>query len=355
MGKYNLRKFSALAVLSTTAFSMLVTPAFAKVTLQNGTTLSGGLTVKSSTTIDVQTGSQVQGNVTIEAPVTITADATAKENAFANATVTLKPTTDGAIIDLGGVTTNKLVIGNEKVSEVKGFVPPASGVEAAPGASKPTFKDESDGLVSVEIPAPALEVVDVAAGNAAGTKLMFDSAVLPTGATKVMYKVLDQSEADPQPKLDEVFDGNDEATTDQDITNGIAVGKKLYIVAVDDNKKIKGYKVHTLIAGDIKSATAPTEVILAEGSLGTAGDGVITGLASGKKYKVTVGTGATAAVKYVKADGTLSDQAADAAALVGTEITGLTNGETYKVEEIIDLPTEVILAEGSLGTAGDGV
>jgi len=67
---------------------------------------------------------------------------------------------------------------------------------------------------------------------------------------------------------------------------------------------------------------------LLPGSLGTAGDGKITGLTSATKYKVTVGD----TVYYVKADGTMSSNSSDAAALTGTEITGLTNGMSYKVE-----------------------
>jgi hypothetical protein len=69
-------------------------------------------------------------------------------------------------------------------------------------------------------------------------------------------------------------------------------------------------------------------VILAGGSLGTAGDGRISGLTPGGMYKVTADT----TVYYVKADGTLSLSASDAAALTGSEITGLTNGMVYKVE-----------------------
>jgi uncharacterized repeat protein (TIGR02543 family) len=71
-----------------------------------------------------------------------------------------------------------------------------------------------------------------------------------------------------------------------------------------------------------------TKVILAEGSLGTAGDKKITNLDAGKKYKVIV----ESETKYVKADGTLSENEGDVASLTGAEITGLTNGTRYKVE-----------------------
>ena len=83
-----------------------------------------------------------------------------------------------------------------------------------------------------------------------------------------------------------------------------------------------------------------TGVTLASGSLGTAGEAKITGLSSGTKYKVTVGT----TTYYVKADGTLSSNSSDAAELIGTEITGLTNGTSYKVE----------IYSASGGTGGTG-
>ncbi len=76
----------------------------------------------------------------------------------------------------------------------------------------------------------------------------------------------------------------------------------------------------------------PTEVILAESSLGVAGDSKITGLDSGKYYKISV-DGITS---YVKADGTLTSVESEATALTGTEIVGLDNGKTYKVEEYIN-------------------
>lgn len=74
------------------------------------------------------------------------------------------------------------------------------------------------------------------------------------------------------------------------------------------------------------------KVLLASGSVGIAGDSKISGLVSGKTYKVTTGS----TVKYSNASGTLV--AASIKAPLGsgiTEITGLTNGETYKVEEDI--------------------
>lgn len=78
-------------------------------------------------------------------------------------------------------------------------------------------------------------------------------------------------------------------------------------------------------------------VILVNGSLGTAGTASITGLTSGKKYKVT-----TAGWVYpVLAAGTLGIPGASVtysalSALTGTSITGLTDGQTYLVQEVTD-------------------
>ncbi len=91
----------------------------------------------------------------------------------------------------------------------------------------------------------------------------------------------------------------------------------------------------------------PPAVILDAASLGTADDGKVTGLESGKYYKVTSGE----VVSYSKADGTLTAIESEAFPLDGNEITGLTNGETYLVEEFTPAPTTVLLDSASLGTA----
>lgn len=93
----------------------------------------------------------------------------------------------------------------------------------------------------------------------------------------------------------------------------------------------------------------PTEVVLDAASLGTADDGKVTGLESGKYYKVTAGE----VVSYSKADGTSTAIESEASPLLGNEITGLTNGETYLVEEFTPAPTRVLLDSESLGTAAD--
>lgn len=100
----------------------------------------------------------------------------------------------------------------------------------------------------------------------------------------------------------------------------------------------------------------PTEVILAESSLGFAGDSKITGLEADKHYKVSFGE----TVSYSKADGTLTLDEAESQPLTGTEITGLTNGQVYLVEEYTKPttpdpePSTVILVTDSLGAAGNG-
>lgn len=74
-------------------------------------------------------------------------------------------------------------------------------------------------------------------------------------------------------------------------------------------------------------------VFLATGSLGMAGDSKVTGLTSGKIYKVTCVDDST--VKYSSATGTLVAEGSKAALGSGkTEITGLVNLKTYKIEEV---------------------
>jgi len=76
-------------------------------------------------------------------------------------------------------------------------------------------------------------------------------------------------------------------------------------------------------------------VILVNGSLGVAGASSITGLTSGKKYKVTTG----GFVYPVTAGGLLGTPGSsvaygDLSALSGTSITSLTDGEAYLVQEV---------------------
>ncbi|MFD2442876.1 S-layer homology domain-containing protein [Bacillus sp. CGMCC 1.16607] len=104
--------------------------------------------------------------------------------------------------------------------------------------------------------APVLTNVTVNPGTIAGIKFMIDD--LPVGASKLMFKILDMDANDPTPKIDDIFDGIEPAMN-EDIIDGISVGKKLYIAAVDSDNKIKAYKIHTLSETDIYiDQTAPS-------------------------------------------------------------------------------------------------
>jgi phi13 family phage major tail protein len=79
------------------------------------------------------------------------------------------------------------------------------------------------------------------------------------------------------------------------------------------------------------SPSTATTVLLADGSLGAAGDKTITGLIEAKSYRVTFNN----ITKYTNATGALVDLSDKAALGTGvTAITGLTNGVTYYVELI---------------------
>ena len=107
--------------------------------------------------------------------------------------------------------------------------------------------------------------------------------------------------------------------------------------ALDVHAKLAANAVVTALGGDtvvsdevlklVSEGEPASSVTLAEGSLGTAGDMKITGLEIGTKYVVTIGDD----VFGVQADGTLGEKDSAAEALLGTEITGLTNGTTYRV------------------------
>lgn len=88
------------------------------------------------------------------------------------------------------------------------------------------------------------------------------------------------------------------------------------------------------------------KVVLAPGSLGTAGNGVITGLDPTKTINVKILSGGNAG-KYTNGTGIVSGTAI---AITGvSSITGLLNGTTYKVEEYIETHTLTYIA-GANGT-----
>lgn len=77
------------------------------------------------------------------------------------------------------------------------------------------------------------------------------------------------------------------------------------------------------------------ETVLISGNssaTGTAADSKITSITTGKVYRVI--DLCTNDTFYTTAEGTLTDTKAEKAAISGTEITGLTNGHTYMVDEI---------------------
>lgn len=103
-----------------------------------------------------------------------------------------------------------------------------------------------------------------------------------------------------------------------------------YVINSRPNTGQSPYEVE--IVEELPNGYEATKVFLDSASVAgaTAGDKKITGLTAGKIYKVTVNSN----IKYTLADGTLTETESDKAALTGTEIIGLTNGETYKVEEV---------------------
>ncbi|KIV53519.1 hypothetical protein TS64_18990 [Aneurinibacillus migulanus] len=184
--------------------------------------------------------------------------------------------------------------------------------------------------------------MDKAVADLKAAEKTFDGAKVPAEApaTAAELKVLTDAITAAKGKVDAAAIGDQPGQYPQTavdtfksvITTVDAVAKKTDVTKAEVDKAVADLKAaeKTFDGTKVPVEAPETKVKLAEGSLGTAGDKTITGLDTGKKYKVTVGTGAV--VKYVKADGTLSDVATDAAALTGTSITGLTNGETYKVE-----------------------
>jgi hypothetical protein len=81
-----------------------------------------------------------------------------------------------------------------------------------------------------------------------------------------------------------------------------------------------------------KPVTPPGSVILAEGSEGTAGDGSISGLASGEYYRLEETSEAGVKINlFVQADGGVWGDLSSIGRLTGNQITGLINNYKYKV------------------------
>ncbi|WP_313894254.1 hypothetical protein [Psychrobacillus sp.] len=118
---------------------------------------------------------------------------------------------------------------------------------------------------------------------------------------------------------------NAKATTGTATTTDGGATWQVFVTA-ENGKSTTMYTINVTVTPSVK---------LTSDSIGSAGNGKITGLIASNKYVVTEGT----KIYGVLADGTLSaeqtvkEEAAKLAALLtGTEITGLTNGVYYKVE-----------------------
>jgi formylglycine-generating enzyme required for sulfatase activity len=121
-----------------------------------------------------------------------------------------------------------------------------------------------------------------------------------------------------------------------------------------DAEALTGTEVTGLTNGTVYKVVDVTSLVLLEtGSLGVADNAKVTGLTATKIYVVKTGASYYGVLANGTLFGTLRATAAlahaDAEALTGTEITGLTNGNIYKVTE----ESLVSLASGSLGVAGD--
>ncbi|MGG3887348.1 hypothetical protein [Brevibacillus panacihumi] len=133
------KKMSAFAVMSTLALNAFVVPAFAAINVSDSNITN--LTVNTDTELNVSGTTSVTGSVNLKAKTTITPSGDKVD--FSKSTLTLAPT-ENSTFDLGGVKTNKIVIGSDFVTTVNGFVAPTSGVESAPGVTqKPEFTDVS--------------------------------------------------------------------------------------------------------------------------------------------------------------------------------------------------------------------
>ncbi|MED1952330.1 hypothetical protein [Brevibacillus centrosporus] len=126
---YNKRiSWSLLAVLAVSP----LTPVHAEVTISGNSQLNGGVQINAPTTLNVQGSTTISGNITVTEPLTIVPDSSAKDNAFSQADFTLLPSQQNTQIDLGGITTGTVTVGNTNVEEVLG----ADGIgeiKTAPG------------------------------------------------------------------------------------------------------------------------------------------------------------------------------------------------------------------------------
>ncbi|MCP3761229.1 DUF1533 domain-containing protein [Domibacillus sp. A3M-37] len=223
---------------------------------------------------------------------------------------------------------------NDKIVKFKLLTLTATSIKkdaVAPSKSKESL-DESKKIITIEFSEDIFRVGSTAASLKSAIKLSTNGTTFNALATGDTVEIV----------------GNKLVITRSTALEGTTNMIQVAASALQDKytNKVATFKTAALAY----VAPAATEVTLAEGSLGTAGNNEITGLTSAKKYKVTEGT----TVSYVKADGTLGTLA-DVAALTGAKITGLTNGKTYKVEDANSVPTVATTITNQTGVVGTAV
>ncbi|RNB78356.1 hypothetical protein EDM59_29860, partial [Brevibacillus nitrificans] len=107
------RKLSAFAVLSSVALNAFVGQAFAAINVNDSTV--SNVTVNTTTNIHFGPGTSVTNQFTANAAVTVSADDASKETALSGAKILLQPTGANIPINLGGLTTSNVIVGNENV------------------------------------------------------------------------------------------------------------------------------------------------------------------------------------------------------------------------------------------------
>ncbi|QRG67343.1 FIVAR domain-containing protein [Brevibacillus choshinensis] len=187
------KKVSVFAVMSTLALNSLVGTAFAAINVSDSNVTN--LTVNTDTELNISGTTSVTGNVNLKAKTTIYP--TGNKVDFSKSNVTLAPKVDSTF-DLGGVKTNKIVIGSDHVTTVNGFVAPTSGVESTPGVTNaPEFTDVSGNPVEPEIK-PQPVVVDKAdlTTKINGAKAKVETDYTPESWTAAdLANVIDAAEA----------------------------------------------------------------------------------------------------------------------------------------------------------------
>ena len=229
------------------------------------------------------------------------------------------------------ISSGKITISNQSIigflkNNQKAF---ESDIDFTITVKAPGFKDSTFVQTIKAANAPSL--------TASVTKASIEGVQLKASPTKktdnkIYYEISPVSIDTPKlySKLNSMISGKTLSTSPTDNITGVdaITNKYLGVYELDGDRVVK-FKQLTLTEKNIKP---PTKVILSNESLTglNAGDGKITGLTIGKRYKVMVEDKSYG----VKADGTLGMEDSVAETLIGTEITGLINGKSYMVEVI---------------------